>query len=43
MNASVLDVTTVYALVDQRVGSTSDGISEAIYVDPQLATDVQTR
>ena len=41
MNASVLDVTTVYALVDQRVGSTSDGIIEAIYVDPQLATDVR--
>lgn len=43
MNASVLDATTVYALVDQRVGSASDGIIEAIYVDPQLVTDVQTR
>ena len=43
MHALVLDSTTVFALVDQPVGSASDGIIDAIYVDPQLATDVQTR
>lgn len=43
MNTAVLDSTTVYALVDQRVGSACDGIIEAIYVDAQLANDVQSR
>ncbi len=43
MNGVVLDATTVYALVDQRVGSASDGIIHTIYVDPHLANDVQMR
>lgn len=43
MKTSVVEYAEVYAVVDQRVGSSCDGIIDAIYVDTHLANDILAR